>query len=303
MFSSSTKSVSATVQEIAGTVGASADSEMTARALVSLSAAIKHFNGRARWAWLLTEAAPVALVAPFTVAVTCSAGQASASAASGHGVQVDDLVIGNALLLGMRVTATAAGGFSFATAVSGITGTQSFTISAVRDFYDLPSDVKAVYSFRLLSGNRYLKPANRRAYDRLVSDEGVAGTPEAYDIFQFGAKGKVRILPPPSAAGVVFLRYYRRMTVPTTSATAGVLDIPQDYDDYLTARGKWHFLTDKDQGRGQQATTWLSVSENGLKTMLADQAQQPDEDLGFSPGHTSWSDGVNSTRSINWDVT
>ena len=65
------------------------------------------------------------------------------------------------------------------------------------------------------------------------------------------------------------------------------LDIPEDYEAYPIAWAKWHFLTDKREQGGQQATTWLNLAQEGLKTMESDQTVIPDEDLMFLPGHAS----------------
>src|SRR5689334_23322063 len=100
--------VSAAIQQIADSAGASADAEMLGRSLISLNAATKYFNSRYKWNWLWTEANPIAVVAPFSVAVTASAAQVSASALPGHGILVDDWITGNGFMQGVRVTATGA---------------------------------------------------------------------------------------------------------------------------------------------------------------------------------------------------
>lgn len=74
--------------------------------------------------------------------------------------------------------------------------------------------------------------------------------------------------------------------------------MPQDYEPYLIAWAKWHYLTDKSEGRSDQAAVWLNFATDGLKVMLADQTRLPDEDLMFIPGHyqynPSW--GPNAIR-------
>lgn len=299
MFNPSTISVSAACQEIADTVGASGESDITTRASRSLFAGIKYLNGRQNWSWLLTEATPISVIAPFSVSITAGAtGVASASADAGHGVLVDDYMTGSGFTLGTRVTATGASaiGFNRTLTVSG-----SNVVSATRDFYDLPTDWKQPYTVKLLFNRRTLYPAQRRGYDRSEADEFAQSTPQWYDLYSGFQKGKIRLLPPPNASDTLFLRYYRRMTVPTTSATADVLDIPQDYDFHLIAWAKWHFLTDKADGRSDQATTWMSLAQEGIKVMLSDQMRQPDEDLAFTPGrfHLDWN--TSSTRALPWE--
>lgn len=304
MFAPSTTTVSGAIYEITDTVGASGDSDMRTRALRSLQAGIKYLNGRQNWSWLMTEAAPIGVVAPFMFTIAASAGQSSATG-TGLTFKVDDLVVGSGYALGTRVTAlgsTTAVGFN--TPVTGYgAGVTTATVTGVRDFYDLPSDWKQPYSVRTLKNFGVLYPAQRRAYDRNVIDEfSSTSIPMWYDLFAGFQKGKIRLLPPPSTSDNLQLRYFRRMTVPTTTATADVLDIPQDYDFHLMAWAKWHFLTDKGDGRQQQAATWLSLAQDGIKVMLNEQTRQPDETLAFPGRGNTYGDwNLTSTRWLPWD--
>jgi hypothetical protein len=292
------------VQQVADSAGASGDGEMTTRAHNSLRAAVQYFSNRAKWNFARKEGVPAAITGPLSIAITASSGQASASALPGHGILVDDLVVGSGFLYGTRVTATGASGFGInVTTVYG-SGLQSFNASFVRDSYDLPADYKSGYSVRLLGSQKALRYIGRRIYDRGVTDEAAAGTPERYDLFNVYGRSKVRLLPPPSAADVLLQRYYRRMTVGSASGDTTTLDIPEDYEAYPISWAKWHFLTDKREQGGQQGTTWLTLATEGLKTMLADQTVIPDEDLGFVPGHAmpDPGGGDRSTRFIDWDT-
>jgi hypothetical protein len=291
------------VQQIADSCGASADTEMTTRAGVSLNSAIRHFNSRYKWNWLLTEAVPIQVWAPFGVAgVTASAGAASAAAPTGHGVKVDDFISGTYFQSGTRVSATAASGFGINCYPTGITTTATANVTATRDMYDLPSDWKAPYSLKLLSSNTPLRYIQRRSVDRSAASEQAGAGVYGYDLMLVGSKGKVRLLTPPAAADVLQVRYYRCMATASASGATGSLDLPEGYEPYLMAWAKWHFLTDKGEERKSQATTWLSLAENGLTTMLKDQTNIPDEDLGFTPGHmTAGRVSDNSTVNIHWD--
>lgn len=305
LFNPSTIPWVSAVQQIADSAGASADAEMTTRAHNSLRASFQHFNGKYKWDFLRAEATPIQVIAPFSITgVSASAGQVSAAAPAGHGIKVDDLIVASGFMLGTRVTATAASGFGFTAAVTGFSaGVTVIEASAQRDFYDLPADWKTGYSVRLLSSKKPLRYIGRRAYDRTVSDENSPGTPERYDLFGAGGKGKIRLLPAPSGTDVLQQRYYRRMTLATASGASGAIDIPEDYESYPIAWAKWHFLTDKGEGRKDQATTWMSLAQEGLKTMLADQTSVPDEELAFVPGSTTM--GYPSDRStayIAWDT-
>ena len=307
IFTPSTIAFATAVEQIADAAGASADVEMRGRAFRSLQASLKYFNGRHKWVWLQQEANPIIVVAPFGVTITADAsGVASASAASGHGLLVDDFIVGSGFVAGARVTAVsgAAGAtaqIGFNANITGITAAFSGSVTAARDFYDWPSDFKQAYSFRSLGTLKPLWPAQRRLYDRGVTNEFTTGTPEWYDIFSHFQRGKVRLLPPPNAADVLQLRYYRRMSVPTASGTSSVLDIPDDYDFALIAWAKWHFLTDKKEARAEQATTWLNLANEGIRTMMADQTNLPDETLGFVKGPVGGWPPRGSTRGIAWE--
>lgn len=273
---------------------------MTARAGRSLFAAMQHFNNRANWDFLRTEAAPITVFAPFGVAgVSASAGVASAACPPGHGLKADDFLSGSGFSPGTRISATAASGFGIYGTVTGLAaGVQSFDVTATRDMYDLPSDWKAPYTARLLRSNTDLRYVGRRIYDRQGANEQTVSSTYWYDLFMVGARGKIRLLTPAAATEVLQLRYYRRMTIPTTTATADAVDIVQDYEPYLIAWAKWHFLLDKGEGRGEQMKTWFAMSQEGLQTMIRDQTRIPDEGLMFVPGHASF--GSFSDNSTRW---
>ncbi len=307
LFQPSSRVISTVCQEIGDSVGASGDTEMTTRAGKSLDAAIQHFNNRANWNFMLTEGAPIQVFAPFSVTgITASGGSASASAPSGHGVKPDDFIAGSGFITGLRVSATAAGTLGFYGAVTGFTGTAVVSASFTRDLYDLPSDYKAGYTFRLLGGQRALRPVGRRHYDRSVGSEQSSSPPYWYDLFMVGSRGKVRLLPPPVAADVLMPRYYRRMTMVSSAlgtADSATLDIPQDFESYVIAFGKWHFLLDKGEGRGEQGKTWFGFAMEGLTTMVKQETKVPDEDLMFIPGQFVGGTnlGDTATRFVDWD--
>jgi hypothetical protein len=305
LFNASTIPWITAVQQIAGAAGASADPEMTLRAHSSLRAAFQHFGTRYNWDFLRGEAVPVQVIGPFYQAgVSASAGQVSAASPTGHGIAVDDIVIGSGFMAGCRVTATAASGFGFNVAITGFTsGVTTVTSTFVRDFYSAPSDLKRVYTVRLLNSNKPLGYIGRRLYDRVVSDEFTAGTPAGYDLFGLGGRSKIRLLPPPASNDVLQVRYLRRFTIASASGSTTALDIPEDYESYVIAWAKWHFLTDKSEGRSEQGSTWMSLAQEGLKTMLSDQVSVPDEQLGFVPAHAvpDFGAGDRETRYIDWN--
>lgn len=300
-FNNSTKTVSAVLAEVAGSVGASGDSDMLARALNSLNASIEYLHTRADWDFLFTAANPIAVVPPFTVTgVTASAGATSALCPVGHGFAVDDYITFDGIAVGTRVTSTAAGnvGLSSPIVTSGV-----YTATGIRDFYSVPTDFRKPYSLRSLAQGAHLPLMRRRYYDRTIqASEFEPTTPGFYDISPIAAKGKIRLLPPPSGADVLELRYFRRVTLASSTADGTTFDMPLDFEPFVIAYAKWHFIADKSEGRGDQMTTWLTFAENGLKVMLADQARQPDEDLRFAPGHVVGDaySSVNSTRGLDY---
>jgi hypothetical protein len=291
---------------VADSAGATGDAEMTQRAHHSLRAAFQFFSNKSKWNFMRTEGTPIQITGPLSIAITASSGNASASALPGHGILVDDLVVGSGFLYGARVTATGASGFGVNVTITGYTaGLNSFNASFVRDSYDLPSDYKSGYSVRLLGSQRALRYMQRRVYDRSVTDEAAPGTPVRYDLFNSDGRSKIRLLPAPSGADVSLQRYYRRMAIASASSVSTTaLDIPEDYEAYPIAWAKWHFLTDKREQGGQQATSWLNLAQEGLKTMESDQTVIPDEDLMFLPGHASPDPGAGdrSTRFIDWET-
>jgi len=302
LFQPSLKAVSAACQEIADTVGASGDGEMTTRAGRSLFAGLQHFNNTANWDFLRTEAPLIPVFAPFTVvSATASGGAASAACPAGHGIVVDDFISGYGLSNGVRVSATAASGFGIYGSFVGFTGTAGGTYGINRDMYDLPSDWKQPYTARLLGSSTDLRYVGRRVYDRSGLNEQTSSTPYWYDLFMVGSKGKIRLLTPPAKSDTLLLRYYRRMTIPTSPDVSDAVDITQDYEPYLIAWAKWHFLLDKGEGRGDQMKTWFAMAQEGLKTMLRDQTRIPDEGIMFTPGHFGNIDNVNSVRLLPYD--
>lgn len=282
---------------------------MTTRAHHSLNAATKHFNSRYKWSFLETEATPISVVGPIGFTAVVSAGETSAFFGSTPGITANDFLVGGPYQVGTRITAfeysTAIGSGSFGfdrAAVSG-NGVTPMSATAVRDLYDLPTDWKQAYSVRLLGAKTTLYPAIRRVYDRSLGDEFASSSPSSYDIFGVGQYSKIRLLPPPSGSDTLLLRYYRRMATQSVSATAQTLDIPLDYDQYLIAWAKWHFLTDKGENYQAQSRTWLAFAQEGLVTMLREQTALPDQDVAiiYGGGILNYSGNDASTRHIAWE--
>ena len=306
-FNQSTKTVSAVIAEIAGSVGASGDPDMLPRAMNSLNAAIEYLHTRADWDFLFTEGNLIQTVAPFSVTgVSASAGQSSAACPVGHGFLTDDLVSFPGVLAGTRVSATASGGIGLNSTIMTTvgTGTVVVTASGARDYYAVPTSFRKPYSLRSVTLNVALRLMRRRLYDRTTTSELTPSTPDRYDIAPIPTKGKLRLLPLPSSADVLELSHFRRITLASSTSDSATFDMPADFEPFVIAYAKWHFIADKSEGRGDQMTTWLTFADNGLRSMLADQARQPDEDLRFIPGAAG--DGYasqNSTRNLDYNYT
>lgn len=306
LFNQSAKAVSAVVIEIADSAGASGDTEQKTRAWKSLQAAMEFLNTRANWDFALVEAPASAVIGPLTlVGVSASANQTSAGLPAGHGLQVDDYVSGTPFVVGTRVSATAAAAIGLTVPVTaGIgTGVQVFTITGLRDMYDLPSDFKAEYSVRLLGTQRVLRSIRQRQLGRARVSEQDTATPVGYDVFPVGQKGKIRLARIPAATDTMLTRYYRRLDVPSASASTGLLDIPQDYEWVPIAWAKWHYLTDKANAKSDQAQVWIALANDGITKMIADQTRRPDEDLMFIPGAAFGDTTLNAMDAIQWDFT
>jgi hypothetical protein len=302
LFARSTLASATAVQQIADAAGASADAQMTARAGVSLKAAYQHFNNFANWEFLLTEAPTVLVTAPFSVTGATASANANflTNLPTAHGVLPDDYVTGPMFAAAARVTATATAagpvgviGFAETFNASLIsTAASSYTVTANRDFYDIPSDWKQPYSVRLLAAQTTLQPVGRRMYDRSITSEFSVSTPQYYDIFGIGTKGRIRLLRAPSSTDRLQMRYYRRMIY-----TSDPLDIPEPYEPYLIAWAKWHMLMDKSDGM-ERGNGWLQFANTGLAQMLKDNIGTPDDNLGFFPGHYGYQLGLGPNQVI-----
>ncbi len=288
------------VQQIADSASVSGDPQMQARAHLSLRAAFQFIGGKTRWDFLRGEYPIQVVTGPFSIGtVSATAASAFASCAPGHGIAVDDLVSANGFLYGTRVSATASGGFGVTVAPTA--GGSAITATFTRDMYDAPSAMRAEYGAKLISSLRPLIYVRRRPYDRGTTDEFVASGPYWYDLFMLGSASKIRLLPPPAGSDLLQQRYYRTFLMASASGMTVSLDIPEDYEYVPVAWAKWHFLTDKGEGRKDQAATWMSLAQDGLKQMLAEQTGLPDDDLTMTPGHMNMWPDRSSTRWIDWD--
>jgi hypothetical protein len=242
-------------------------------------------------------------VGPFSFGVvSATAGAASAAFPTNHGLAVDDIIIGSGFLAGARITATGTNNCGLNVTITGLTEPLGEVVSATanRDLYAIPSDLKKIYSGHLLGAQRPVRFRRPRTYDRTTPNTLRTGTVYEYDISRIAGRGKIRMLPTPADADILDMGYYRRMYLGSASGDTTALDIPEDFEWVPLAFAKWHFLTDKKDN--EQATTWFSLSEKGIESMLHDNTRQPDEDLGFTPGHAGGGIGDNDTSNIRWET-
>src|SRR5439155_865132 len=80
---------------------------------------------------------------------------------------------------------------------------------------------------------------------------------------------------PPAAADVAHIRYMRRISMPS-SATAAVLDVPQDYEDVFLAAAKAYFLADKKEDL-PRVQYWAEYARAGMAQIRSDEHWVPDE--------------------------
>lgn len=297
LFQQSSKALLTAQQEIADSGGVSADSDLVGKALLSFKAAIQHLNNVANWRALLTEANGISVIGPFQVsgcATTSGSTTITTTVTNGFsvaGVTKWDAITGSATVLDMQVSAT--GTTSITATLAASATVSAATLTFTRDLYTLPTDYKAMYTARLLSQPRGLTFIGRRPYDRTVYDQTSVATPIFYDMFREGELGKIRLIPPPSAADTLKIRYYRRM-----SETADPIDVHVDWEPYFIAWAKWHWLTDKKDG-SERAKEWQQFANTGIAQMIKQNSNIPDEELAFIPGAATVFVNPNSTA-FDW---
>lgn len=322
LFQQCTAATATLAAQIADSAGASADTEMLARAGVAWGNAVRYFSNYADWDFARMEAPTTLITAPFSPMITGTtiAGRATGGGntidfyvgnVTGFGILPNDFILGpmfasndagrvtaTATAQGAANTVTATVSFAnnFNTSLWSTAGATAF-ITANRDEYDLPTDFKQPYSVRLLGGQVTLRYVGRRLYDRSVSSEYTASQPFYYDTFTFGQYSKIRLLRSPQATDRLQIRYYRKL-----NATSANADIPEQYEPYLTSYGKYLFLLDKADSM-ERANAWKAFAMEGLQVMLKENINNPDADITMQPGAYAYdlNNSPNSTRQIRWD--
>lgn len=148
----------------------------------------------------------------------------------------------------------------------------------------LPTGFRTLYDLIYAGSPLRLYYMEPRLYDQLRPNDESA-TPTHYTLFNVGATGMMRLIPPPGAQATATIRYWRRMQMGTSySATSVTADVPEDYEAGWLALAKWYFLVDK----GGEAERAAALKEEGLLSLnQARSAEQfqPDQAGGFLPGY------------------
>jgi hypothetical protein len=160
-------------------------------------------------------------------------------------------------------------------------GTGINVVPTVQD-YALPSDFKEVYDVRLTALNRTLQYLPRRQYDRAVWNQTAQNDPTHYTLYLSGLDtGQITLIGIPSNSDVLVLRYYRRMSMPVQSND--VLDIPQDYENYILALAKSFFLIDVG-APSERVAFWQGMAKEGIQIAKGSEQRIPDSDPTLLPG-------------------
>lgn len=253
-----------------------------------------------RWKFLQDEQF-LAVIAPFTVTgCTTTSGSTTVTTTVPLGftaVVADDYASGGGLRAESMVSSTGATSIQMAVAASAtVTGA---TLTFQRHRYALASNYKSIFSVRLLGVGRRLFYRPRRTQDVEVSHHDEGGEPYGYDLYPTGENGKIGVFPPNAGADTLFIKYYRRMTLPSATASEG-LDVPADYDDVFMAMAKAHYLVDKGQPHMAQWKYWNDYGVTGLKEIRQDERLVEDEDLTLLPPQTEYLYGPNNARFLDY---
>jgi len=155
------------------------------------------------------------------------------------------------------------------------------TTTAGTGDYSVPAGLQKVYSVRYGTSHP-LYFIRERIDERLRANQS-QGTPTNYNMFAWGATGKMRLIPIPSSAGtLVTVSYYKSVTVPTATAGSLSLDLPDWCQYWPIYRGKAILLADNNGEQTRQGL-WQALADRQFQKMKYMDRWQPDEDIGFIP--------------------
>jgi len=153
------------------------------------------------------------------------------------------------------------------------------TVSGGTSTYALPTTFKKPYDAYLATSRTKLNFLVRQEWDSYAPGSATSGTPFLYSLFNSGTTGNIELLPIPSGADVLVVRYYRDIKTPTGDDE--LLDIPQRYEGALIAMARGILASLKDADR--KADMWTMRGEKAYMQAKADDIRTPDEVLSFDP--------------------
>lgn len=156
--------------------------------------------------------------------------------------------------------------------------------------YSLPSDFKHIYTARLTTNERTLSYVDPRHYDRVFWAQAQRSTPAWYTLFRLGAELKITLLPTPSEADSLVIRYNRFTRV--TPAGGDTIDVPDTWVDVILHKGKELLLADR-TGVEDRRNYNAEMAQRGLQRARADDIIIPDENLAMAAG---WAPGYNQNH-------
>jgi len=138
-----------------------------------------------------------------------------------------------------------------------------------------------IYDVRLTGDNeRTLEPLNRRTYDRFRRRyQSTANIPTHYFIYNKQNNAKITLVPTPSAADVLTIRYIRNQEI-IADATASSLAVPNKYIPLLIYKANELVAGWQDP---EQVAKWRSKYRYVLMRALDKNRNKPDQMAGFVP--------------------
>jgi len=146
--------------------------------------------------------------------------------------------------------------------------------------YALPTNFKSPYDLRTTSSGRSLQYVERKNWSLVRRDQNVAGTPELYTLFSVGQLGELELLPAPSMADVLELRYYRPITKP--SDPTSLLDVTSQMERALVLLAQELVVLWSSPG-GRKVEWYATRAEDSLRGALLVDRENADDDVGLMP--------------------
>lgn len=283
MFHQSSLTFAQAKTKIARAASAEADTDMLTKAGDALESAFQKWNNRRHWNFLLTQSEAIPIIAPLSlVGVTLNAASTTITGAAGlfDDVAVYDIISHANIPPGSYVASTPAQGGTTMVISSLPLASGTATLTAYRRDFALLSDFNYIYSVKLLNSGQVLTPIDDRLY-HIINPTDEPTTPSFYTLFKRGDVGLISLVPTPTVADNLLVKYYKRMTVPSVDGTA--LNIPIDFEWGVLAEAKAIFLAEKG-GYDAVAAFWAAKAEEALAAAVLADNKHPDEDVGFLPG-------------------